>query len=39
VGHGSDELAVLDDGRAAHECGQERTINFNRNFIKTLDLG
>ena len=22
VGHGSDELAVLDDGTAAHECGQ-----------------
>ena len=28
VGNGADELTVLDDGRARHECGQEGTTNF-----------
>ena len=30
VSNRSHELAVLNDGRAAHECGQEGTIKFNR---------
>ena len=30
VGDGTDELAVLHDGRAAHECGQERTTKFTK---------
>ena len=29
----ADELAVLDDGRARHECGQERTTKFVSFFI------
>ena len=28
MGHSSYELSVLNDGRAAHKCGQERTTNF-----------
>ena len=39
VGDGSDKLAVLNDGRAAHECGQEGTTNFNGIFIKFIILG
>ena len=38
VGDSSYELAVLDDGRAAHECVQEGTI-FNRNFMIIFILG
>ena len=34
VRHRADELAVLNDGRAAHECGQERTTLFNEKFTK-----
>ena len=30
VGDSSHELAVLYDGRATHECGQEGTTKFNR---------
>jgi len=30
VGDGADELSVLDDGAAAHECGQERTTKFTK---------
>ena len=30
----ADKLAVLNDGRAAHECGQERTTVFCKIFIK-----
>ena len=32
VRHRADELAVLDDGRSAHECGQEGTTVFNKKF-------
>ena len=28
----TDELAVLHDGRATHECGQEGTTVFNKKF-------
>ena len=28
----ADELAVLDNGAAAHECGQEGTTVFNKKF-------
>ena len=34
----SHELAVLNDRRAAHECGQVGTTKFNRNFMKSLFL-
>ena len=34
VGHSADELAVLDDGRARHECSQEGTTLFNGKFTK-----
>ena len=39
VRHRTDKLAVLDDGRAAHECGQEGTTNFNRKLMKFFVLG
>ena len=32
VGDRSDQLAVLDDGRAAHECVQVGTTVFNKKF-------
>ena len=32
VCHRTDELAVLDDGRAAHECVQVGTTVFNKKF-------
>ena len=34
VGNCADKLAVLDDGRAAHECGQEGTTLFYEKFTK-----
>ena len=34
VGDGADELSVLDDGAAAHECGQERTTVLLKEDIK-----
>ena len=33
VGHGAHELAVLDDGGAAHECGQVGTTLFINSFV------
>ena len=33
VGHRADELAVLDEGAAAHECVQVGTTIINRNLI------
>ena len=36
VRYRADELAVLDDGGAGHECGQERTTKFVIFFIKFL---
>ena len=32
VRHRAHKLAVLDDGRAAHECGQVGTTVFNKKF-------
>ena len=32
MGDSSDELAVLNDGAAAHECGQVGTTVFNKKF-------
>jgi len=32
VGHSADELAVLDDGRAARECVQVGTTVFSKKF-------
>jgi hypothetical protein len=37
VCHSADELTVLDDGRAAHECGQEVTTHFY-NFLTVSTL-
>ena len=37
MGDGTDELAVLDNGRAAHECGQEGTTLFNEKFTNTAE--
>ena len=37
--HSTDELTVLDDRRAGHECGQVGTTKFNENFIKNIVLG
>ena len=34
MGDGSDQLAILHDGRAAHECVQVRTTVFNGKLIK-----
>ena len=34
VGDGSNDLAVLNDGRAGQVCGQEGTTLFNEKFIK-----
>ena len=36
VGHGTDELAVLNDRRARQECGQERTTKFNQNLTMEI---
>ena len=36
--HRSHELAVLDDGRARHECGQERTTKFVIFFIVSVAI-
>jgi hypothetical protein len=33
VRHRADELAVPDDGRSAHECGQEGTTNFMKKYF------
>lgn len=35
VGHRADQLAVLYDGTAAHECGKVGTTVFNEKFIFT----
>ena len=37
--NGPHHLSVLNDRRAAHECGQERTPIFHRNFMKLIILG
>ena len=34
VGYSTDELAVLNDRAARHECGQEGTTHFNGKFKK-----
>ena len=39
VRHRADQLAVLNNRRAAHECGQEGTTKFNGNLIKFIVLG
>ena len=36
VGHGAYQLAVLDDGRAAHECGQERAKVYKKIFFSRI---
>ena len=34
VGHGSHQLAVLNDGGAGHECGQQRATTIHKVFTQ-----